>query len=298
MGLKIAFVARHDQPNPSNDDEGAITHAFQELGHKVERLRESKGHLAHKLHWCDFLLFCKWLDCKTLARVEIPKVFYYFDLVTYPDPTLDARNRTRLAWMAQVLPLVDLGFCTDGDHTARDRTGKLVWLPQGADGRYVGFGTAKQDTPPILFTGITRGGKVRADFVYEMSNVYGDSFRQVQSGVHGRELADLIASSKIVVAPDGPVSDRYWSNRVYLSLGFGAFLLHPYCEGLTKHYTDGQEVVFYRSREDLHDKIRYYLERPAERQRIAAAGLERTKREHLYRHRVERLVQIVKERLL
>lgn len=300
-GLRIVYVAKHDSGR--NDDEGAICHALAELGHQVQRIRESEGVSASCIQG-DLLLFHSWRDWETLARLKgrIPLVFWYFDLVDYPDPTLQSRNQRRRNWMREVLPHVDLGFCTDGDWVARDSFGKLTHLLQGADSRAAKLGTTQtsleaEAVPPILFTGTRHGGHQRASFVDEMTAVHGAAFHHIEEGIHGQPLAHLIARSQIVVAPDGPVTDRYWSNRVYQTLAFGGFLLHPYCEGLTEHYTPSREIVYYHAREELHEQIRFYLGRPHERQRIAAAGHARTLAEHTYTHRCRELVRFVQKRL-
>lgn len=293
--MKISYLAKHD--SGGNDDEGAISNALEVLGHSVDRLRETKGHNAHKLEG-DLLLFHKWFDPASLNKVSLPRVFWYFDLVDYPDPTLSRRNMTRKQWMGFTTPLIDIGFCTDGDWVAKDDSSKLTHLFQGADQRYIGLGTDKGDGPDILFTGIYKNAGVgRGSFVAEMQQRYGDKFQQV-TGVHQRALADLLASSKIVVAPDHPITERYWSNRVYLTLGFGGFLLHPYSPLLAQHYKDGEEIVFYHSRQDLHDKINHFLFRKEERDAIRQAAFERTKAQHTYVHRCRDLIETIEETLL
>ena len=303
MSLSVVYIAKHSQAN-TNDDEGAIVHAFTELGHTVNSIREVVGQKAYKLPG-DFALFHHWTDFAAVAKLSMPKVFWYFDLVDYPDSALRPRCDQRIAWMRKMLPLVNLGFCTDGDFAKTSE--KLVNLRQGADSRYTGAGTLGRcglchnpwKGTPLLFTGISRGGgQGRMSFVEEMKSTYGDDFLHVEKNIHGRKLADLIAGSSIVVAPDHPATNLYWSNRVYLSLGFGAFMLHPYCEGLAKHYEHGKEIVFYRSRQEMHDQIKYYLGEPDERKHIAANGLARTMAEHTYRHRVAELVSVVKEQVL
>lgn len=293
--MRIGYVGKFDQPNA--DDEGAITFALQALGHHVERVPERKGHTA-KNFAVDFYLCHHWQDYAAMAQLRRPKVAWTFDLITYPDPMLARRNQERVVWMRRLADVADLIFSTDGDWVAQDETGKFVWLPQGADERVVGRGIPHGDPVPLLFTGIGRGGgRERVEFILDMQERYGEGFRHIQKGVYGRDLAHLIASTGIVLAPSGPVTDRYWSNRVYNVLGFGGFLLHPFSEGLAKQYKDGAEIMFYRHRVHLHDLIREYRDDRAGRQRIALAGLETTKQRHLYRHRCERLVEVVKERL-
>jgi len=182
---RIGYVAKHD--SGGNDDEGAIHHALTVLGHDVQRLREKKGYMARKIPSVDFILFHKWHGPVALRGLTTPKVFWYFDLVEYPDTTLESRNQTRREWMRSIIPHVDLGFCTDGDWVAKDTTSKLFWLPQGADSRMTGFGTPLEDhPPPILFTGIRRGGIQRAGFVDEMQVNYRQSFNHIDAGLHGR----------------------------------------------------------------------------------------------------------------
>ena len=57
------------------------------------------------------------------------------------------------------------------------------------------------------------------------------------------------------------------------------------------------EIVFYHNREQLHIQIQHYLKSTTERRLIQQAALERTKKEHLYRHRCAKLIAIVKDRL-
>lgn len=228
------------------------------------------------------------------------------------DPTLHARSLTRIAWCRDVLPHVLLGFHTDGDWVAADTSGKLRWLMQGFDERVAGFGRhvpkdgrafmPDEVRPPILFTGMVNHGRKRAEHVEHLIQRWGDRFKVMGDGgpkwrKHGRELADVFASVKIVVAPDGPSTDRYWSNRVYNTLGLGGFLLHPYCKGLEDQYGWPHELPVYENREHLDELIGFYLDSANElrRKALMIEGHSATMQRHLYRHRVAGLLRMVKE---
>lgn len=290
--MRILYIAKHDAGG--NEDEQAVGFALERLGHEVVRVheRDAPARLDERGH---FLLFHHWKDLDVIRRFEMPRVFWTFDLIEYDDPELARRNRVRAGWLRSITETADLGFCTDGDWAAKDRTGKLRWLPQGADERLVGPGRVAKKDIPILMTASREGGAKRKDFIAWMESTYGDRFRLVQNGVHGRALADLIARAEVVLAPEHPVTDRYWSNRLYLTLGFGGFLLHPYSEGVCRHYGPN-ELATYTDRDDLMLKLDYFLhEGKPVRDRIALQGHARTLAAHLYRNRCETLIEEVKK---
>jgi len=290
--MKILYVAKHG--SGGNDDEEAIAHALRQLGHQVTCVNE-RGFDGLTSTKYDFMLCHHFHNFDALKACIAPKVFWCFDRIHDDDPTLARRCEERGAWLARMIELCHVGFMTDGD--AVTQWNRLHWLPQGADERVVGRGTKVPHRDiPILFTGAVRGcGAKRQSFVDEMVARYSPNFVHVVKGIHGRAMADLIATSRIVVAPDFPISDRYWSNRVYNVLGFGGFLLHPRCTELSKHYTSGVHYIAYDSREQLHQLIDDYLRLDLSRQLVQQRALDCTIKEHTYRHRCEQLVATVKE---
>lgn len=308
--MRITYVARHGQTG-SNDDEGAITHALHELGHEVETVQEFRGDWS-SLVGGDLLLFHHWDNREALRAVtKCPKVFWYFDMVDHEDETLRARCLHRKNWMAETVPLVDLGFCTDGDwalkgwknHDPEIRNDdKLVWLPQGFNERlstHVLDSRPTKDIDLLLTAGYYKCGRQRRKFIDEVRVRYGLQLHHVTAGRYGPDLASLIGRSRIVLAPDAPGTDSYWSNRVYLTLGLGGFLLHPWSEGLIKQYEPDRELTYYRSREGMYDLVKYFLQEDKSelRDNVAANGKEQTLREHTYRHRIQYLLRVVRDRL-
>lgn len=302
--MKILYLAKFGEHD--NSDEMAIAHAFEVLGHTVVKVEENPGkrpvgtNLSRTAEGCDFCLFHKYDNVSELASIPIPKVGWYFDLVAGRCPTLASRMMVRQSWFRDVLPHCTLMFCTDGDWVNQDETGKLRWLMQGADERKVVERIVTKDPAyEILFTGMIHHGRSRAEHVGELKARYGDRFTVMgDSGpryrVHGRGLADVFSATKVVVAPDGPHTDSYWSNRVYLTLGLGGFLLHPFCKGLSSHYTPWRHLQYYDNREHLVDLIEDYLQKPSLRLQLQEAGLARTKERNLYRHRVEDMLRMIK----
>lgn len=293
--MRILYVAKHG--SGGNDDEGAIDYALGQLGHEVVRIQECYP-LPRLVNRYDFCLFHKWSDMTAMRVVKsvMPCVFWYFDLVDWPlDATLSSRCEARKRWMTEVTPLVDLGFITDGDWVERDRSGKLVVLRQGADERVVGFGREQERDVDILFVGGVKGcGVQRQTFVDQLSTRYGPKLTIVQQGVYREELRDLVARSKVVVCPDSPVTKNYWSNRLYVMMGFGACLLHP---SVDISFMDRCGMGEYGDRGKLFSLVDHLLGQPELCQIMRQEALATAKAKHLYRHRCEELIRVVKERL-
>lgn len=303
--MKIAYVAKHN--SGANDDEGAIHYALTAIGHTVIPIQENNAAGVARMardNAFDLLLFHKWYAPEILTEIKQPKMFWCFDLVDHEDDelaaTLTAGDRRLTQWMQDITPLVELGFCTDGDWVRRDQSGKLVQLMQGADERYVGrTESSSVYRIPIMFPGTEHNrGRARTRWITDMRLRYRKRFEMFSSGVYREALSSLIADCGIVMAPPGPATDHYWSNRVYVVLGYAGFMLHPYCEALTNQYLDGAEIVYYTSPRCMHASIEFYLKHPDARQKISERALQRTASEHLYRHRCATLIETVKQRLL
>jgi len=83
--------------------------------------------------------------------------------------------------------------------------------------------------------------------------------------------------------------------RVFEATGSGAFVLtnkNPYLADL---YEIDKEIACYRDEEDLKEKIKYYLEHPEGRKRIAQRGQQRAHRNHTYEKRLKEIFSIIKK---
>jgi hypothetical protein len=68
----------------------------------------------------------------------------------------------------------------------------------------------------------------------------------------------------------------------------GAFYMIEYMEELEDFFDIGKEIVCYLDKHDLADKIKYYLNHDAERERIRLAGHRRAVSEHTWQKRFQR----------
>lgn len=137
-----------------------------------------------------------------------------------------------------------------------------------------------------------------------------------------RRIADLARAGIAVQCfgdgwPGGAVSTEKLSdifNRSLLSLNFanatggpqikartfevpgaGGLLLSEYAAGLEAFYRENEEMLVWRTSADLIEKIKWVLGRPLERDRIAAAGYERTRREHTYESRWREILAVLEQ---
>jgi spore maturation protein CgeB len=67
--------------------------------------------------------------------------------------------------------------------------------------------------------------------------------------------------------------------------GCGGFQLTYYVQGLEKYYEIGKEIDVYLGADDLEKKVFFYLRNPNLIKEISGAGMRRTLKEHLFKHR-------------
>jgi hypothetical protein len=118
--------------------------------------------------------------------------------------------------------------------------------------------------------------------------------RSYRGAAWGLDMYRILSRSRITLNHHIDMAGPYANNmRLYEATGVGALLVTDWKVNLHTAFEPGREVVAYRDPQECVDLVRYYLEREAEREAIAAAGQERTLREHTYSRRMEELVDIV-----
>lgn len=81
--------------------------------------------------------------------------------------------------------------------------------------------------------------------------------------------------------------------RTFEIAGCGTLQLTDVREDLPLHYAPGEEIAVFSSPGEARERIRYYLNHESERRKIAWNALMRTRRDHTYAHRLDRLLGTV-----
>lgn len=106
----------------------------------------------------------------------------------------------------------------------------------------------------------------------------------------GADYAKVNRAAKICLNPIDPLDVPGHNMRVFELPACGVFSLVTRTEEVLEIFREGESVVTFATAEELVDKVRHYLGRPEERQRIAAAAHERVIHGgHTYRDRVRTL---------
>ncbi|MDR0672173.1 MAG: glycosyltransferase [Zoogloeaceae bacterium] len=111
--------------------------------------------------------------------------------------------------------------------------------------------------------------------------------------VWGEELHRLLARAKIVLnitRADFYGAETGVNLRVFEAVAARCFLLTDHCDEIEELFCVGQEIETYRSRAELADKARFYLENDAKREDIAKRGHERFQKNHIWHTRIRQML--------
>jgi spore maturation protein CgeB len=89
--------------------------------------------------------------------------------------------------------------------------------------------------------------------------------------------------------------DNQLKARTFEVPGAGGFLLSERVQGLEGVYAVDQEIAVFDNDLDLIEKVRYFFNHPDDRDAIAKAGFERTRRDHTYEIRLSELLPFALE---
>jgi len=227
----------------------------------------------------------------------------------FPDATTNWNSIEFLA------PIYDYFFTYDPYILARLKKKGLnncYYLPFSADlEKDSGFPSVKNFQYDISFIGSYEPGlyDARVDYLSELADldlhIWGNKNwlkTPLKKFYHGwikddKEMAEIYRKSKIVINIDQQIPEEVGLNlRPFEVTAAGTFLLNdPIKKDIFRLFEDGEEVVVFKNKEDLREKVNYYLIHDQEREKIAQAGFKRTKKEHTYLDRFEQMFNIVSQ---
>jgi spore maturation protein CgeB len=119
--------------------------------------------------------------------------------------------------------------------------------------------------------------------------------RQYYPNVYVGELekAKAFNAAKIVINTMHYAEIGGVNLRTFEAAGCGAFQIADSRPGLGELFQPGSEIVTFETREELKDKVDYYLAHPEARRKISDAGYHRAHGEHTYVHRLQRVFRVL-----
>lgn len=158
------------------------------------------------------------------------------------------------------------------------------WLPNCYDDLLIYPMSDIQKSTPIGFCGNLVNRKPWIDYLAEHHGMKTDIF------IIGKNMVQAINAYQIGFNRNMDIDINY---RTFEVTGCRTMLLTNATPNLEKMFDIGKEIVTYDSLSGLSDKIRYFMNHPAERESIAEAGYQRVKRDHTYTARAGQLLEIL-----
>lgn len=116
--------------------------------------------------------------------------------------------------------------------------------------------------------------------------------------VFGYEMYKLLSKAKICFNSHGEIAQKCAGNiRLFEATGVGTCLVTDWKENINDLFEPNKEIVTYKSVEECIEKVKWLLNNPVEREKIAKAGQKRTLSEHTIENRVKTMNEIINKEL-
>jgi spore maturation protein CgeB len=115
-----------------------------------------------------------------------------------------------------------------------------------------------------------------------------------RGSLYGINMYNKFANSKIVFNSHIDLAGSNAGNiRMFEATGVGSCLLTDFKENITDYFKIDEEIVVYRTKAELIDKVSFLLKNQNKLREIAIAGQKRTLANHNYENRSKRLLEII-----
>lgn len=300
-----------------------ITRDLESLGHTVTRLQEPPGghggHLflreilvAAEQANADLVMFTRtWglhpdatQTWRTLEANGVVTASYHLDL--YVPLPRRASIENDPFWTTQYV------FTADGDPTSQEwfdaHNINHHYSPPAVVSDECVEGTRRDRYDyPIIFVGSGSNyhpeWRWRQELLGWLTATYGDKFRrfggdQPEGPTRGQDLNDLYATARVVVGDTLSFvgHTRYFSDRLFETIGRGGFLVFPRIDGLDElGFVDGEHFRLYDfgDLDGLRVIIDYYIDNPDAAREIALKGQAFVRENHTYAHRLAAALDVM-----
>lgn len=249
-----------------------------------------------------FLSKCLALDPDTVGKVISGRdnAMWYHDPQWHRDLA-----RPDIAHITAIGRLAKTFFVTGFVDEWRAHGLRAKFLPAAGDSRIAPLEFHPRFASDVTFIG-TGYDPERARFLLEIAarhdiRVWGLGWerwsRELNWGgrpVEGAEFGMACSSSKITLGVNparAAGASAYTSDRTWMALLAGAFLLTPGTAGLKHLLRGGEHCAWYDDVNSCLDQISYYLDNYTERERIRSGGEKFARRFHTYDQRIGNLLE-------
>jgi len=230
----------------------------------------------------------------------------------YPDAYWLFQEPSR-TYFLDAFNIFDLILTTMRGHVeiAKPYTNKVVWGPHYFDPTF--FKSNKilnQENDVTFIGGKTEASFQREEYLTEIAKngyklkVIGYGFNinneKTQYDWNGEHIAIAYKSSKIglnIISGGILNCDLQFSARAYQAIGCGCFLLTEYIPNIEELFVPGIHLDVFHTKEEMLEKIKYYIENPEIREKIAKQGQEEVLKNHTIDIRVNQYLKVIKEKL-
>jgi spore maturation protein CgeB len=136
--------------------------------------------------------------------------------------------------------------------------------------------------------------------VNSLKREFGDRFRAWGAGwgedttsCGPEEESNIYRGCKIAISLSHYDIERYFSDRMLRIMGCSTFCLAKWYPNIEDDFVDKKHLVVWKDIDDLIVKIRYYLENPFERFKIARCGFVHVYSNHTWDVRLRQLQHII-----
>lgn len=112
--------------------------------------------------------------------------------------------------------------------------------------------------------------------------------------VYGETLIKVLKSSKIAINIHQKSEVGGGNYRLFEIPASKTFQIVDEKKNIGEYFKIGEEIITFKNKKELRNKVQYYLKNEKERDEIALASYKRIKKDHDLKNRVEQLIEIIK----